>query len=136
MATDRIPTTWPAERQHHPWCNDHNPLNPGPVAECSMCPGLFRDHPLQPGDTPDTLMARHFPNNRRVGEADAQANLEDGLWVRVSFSVDTDELGNCSICGWPYEDCPCPGPTMSELYEYEERDGVLYARLLPENLRG
>lgn len=48
-------------------------------------------------------------------------------WVRVVFSGDCDEDGNCPVCGEDYGDCPCPGPTQDEM-EYEERDGVLYAR--------
>ena len=57
-------------------------------------------------------------------------------WRRVSFAADcpgydeeTGELGDeCSICGLTYaEDCECPGPTHDG-YEYDERDGVLYAR--------
>lgn len=55
-------------------------------------------------------------------------------WRRVSFAADClggddDEPGDeCSICGLTYaEDCECPGPTHDG-YEYEEFDGVLYAR--------
>jgi DNA (cytosine-5)-methyltransferase 1 len=60
-------------------------------------------------------------------------------WHRVSFAADCDgydeetgELGDiCSICGLDYcEDCQCPGPTQEDEYEYEERDGILYARRL------
>ena len=57
-------------------------------------------------------------------------------WKLVSFAADClggdDETGEpgdeCSICGLTYaEDCECPGPTHDG-YEYDERDGVLYAR--------
>lgn len=57
-------------------------------------------------------------------------------WIRVSFSADTGEDGACSICGEMYEDCPCPGPTMDELYEYRVIDGVMHAKLKPEADRG
>lgn len=53
-------------------------------------------------------------------------------WQRVIFSAECDEDGNCPICEIDYGDCPCPGPTMDD-YEYEERDGVLYARPRGEN---
>lgn len=59
---------WPIERRHHPWCNDHNPVGPGLVLECTMCPGLFKNHPVRWDDTPDTLMHRYFPNNKRVDD--------------------------------------------------------------------
>jgi len=60
-------------------------------------------------------------------------------WKLVSFARDcegydeeTGELGDaCSICGLDYcEECQCPGPTQTDEYEYEERDGELYARRL------
>ena len=60
-----------------------------------------------------------------------------GNWKRVSFAADCDghdeetgELGGiCSICGLDYSnDCECPGPTHDG-YEYQEFDGILYARL-------
>jgi len=61
-------------------------------------------------------------------------------WLKVSFAMDclgydeeTGELGStCSICRLDYcEECQCPGPTQDG-YEYEERDGELYARLTTE----
>ena len=59
--------------------------------------------------------------------------ISDG-WKRVSFAADClgggdDEPGDeCSICGLTYaEDCECPGP-IQDGYDYDERDGVLYAR--------
>jgi hypothetical protein len=58
-------------------------------------------------------------------------------WLRVSFAADTDEDGNCALCGMDYTDCPCPGPTMDELYEYRlGPGGVLQARLKAEAERG
>ena len=50
-------------------------------------------------------------------------------WQRVVFSADTDEDGNCPVCGIDYAECDCPGPTMEE-YEYRVMDGVLWARPL------
>jgi len=49
-------------------------------------------------------------------------------WVRVVFSADCDEDGNCPVCGTDYTECECPGPTMDDEYEYREVRGVLYAR--------
>lgn len=56
---------------------------------------------------------------------------EDG-WVRVVFSADCDEDGNCPVCQViDFGDCPCPGPTQDDEYEYMEKIGYLYARPLP-----
>lgn len=56
-------------KRHHPWCNEQNALRPELGAKgCHMCEGLTKDHPVYPSDTPDTLMKRHFPNNRRIVE--------------------------------------------------------------------
>ena len=67
-----------------------------------------------------------------TGGADPRGAGES--WKRVSFAADCfggddDEPGDeCSICGLTYaEDCECPRPTHDG-YEYEEFDGVLYAR--------
>jgi hypothetical protein len=49
-------------------------------------------------------------------------------WQLVVFSAECDEDGNCPFCGIDYGDCPCPGPTQDG-YEYQEFDGVLYARV-------
>ncbi len=51
-------------------------------------------------------------------------------WKRVVFSSECDEDGNCPHCGVDYADCRCPGPAQDDLYEYKERGGVLYARVL------
>lgn len=71
----------------------------------------------------------------RPGHADERGEA-DG-WKRVVFSGDTDEDGNCPVCGIDYADCGCPGPTQDDEYKYYERDGVLYARRLdhPERTR-
>jgi len=67
-----------------------------------------------------------------LGSSDDSANG----WRLVSFARDcegyddeTAELGDiCSICGLDYcDECQCPGPT-EDGYEYDERDGELYAR--------
>jgi hypothetical protein len=52
------------QKGHHVWCNF---FQGGPPQTCTMCPGLNKDHPLQDGDTPDDLMRRYFPNNKKVG---------------------------------------------------------------------
>ena len=66
-------------------------------------------------------------------------NSADG-WKRVSFAGeclggDENELGDiCSICGLDYcEECKCPGPTQDG-YEYDERDGILYARRVADGI--
>jgi hypothetical protein len=49
-------------------------------------------------------------------------------WIKVVFAADCDEDGNCPVCGDDYGDCDCPGPTQEDEFDYEEFDGVLYAR--------
>jgi hypothetical protein len=53
-------------------------------------------------------------------------------WKRVVFASEVDDDGNCPVCGEDYVDCPCPGPTQDDLYEYREKNGELQARPLPE----
>lgn len=36
----------------------------------------------------------------------------------------------CPFCRIDYAECGCPGPHMSDEYEYEERPDGLYARKL------
>ena len=67
------------------------------------------------------------------------SSITDG-WKRVSFAGeclggDENELGDiCSICGLDYcEECKCPGPTQDG-YEYDERDGILYARRVADGI--
>lgn len=55
-----------------------------------------------------------------------------GGWRPVVFSSDTDEDGNCPLCRVDYAGCQCPGPTQDDTYEYQERDGVLWARPLAD----
>ena len=56
------------------------------------------------------------------------------VWQKVVTVLEcTDIYGDgslmaCPCCGIEYSDCPCPGPHQDEEYEYEERDGVLWAR--------
>lgn len=58
--------------------------------------------------------------------------MSDG-WVRVVFACEVDDDGNCPVCeDVDYGDCPCPGPTMEDEYEYKEINGVLFAKRKPE----
>lgn len=55
-------------------------------------------------------------------------------WIKVVFAADCSTCDDCGepICrhGEHYADCfICVGPHQDDLYEYEERDGVLHARL-------
>lgn len=56
-------------------------------------------------------------------------------WVRVVFSSECDEYGNCPFCGIDYSECGCPGPTQDEEYEYCERGGVMLARRLGQSFQ-
>lgn len=57
-------------------------------------------------------------------------------WEKVVFAGDCiyedwDEDHECPICPnckIDYAECPCPGPTMEDEYEYETFNDVLYAR--------
>lgn len=51
-------------------------------------------------------------------------------WQRVVFSDDTDEDGNCPVCGVDYSYCPCPGPTQDG-WEYKTVRGIMYAKQAP-----
>lgn len=63
--------------------------------------------------------------------ATERAELEG--WQLV---IHADECAPCELCGSPvcpecgehYADCPCPGPTQDDAYEYRWIDGVMYAR--------
>lgn len=54
-------------------------------------------------------------------------------WKKVVFlgdcETDDDDVFVCPECGEEYAECDCPGPTMEDEYEYQEIDGILYARL-------
>lgn len=62
------------------------------------------------------------------GEIQAAGRGASG-WKRIVFSSECDEDGNCPICGIDYSECSCLGPTQDGV-EYEERDGVMYGRLV------
>ncbi len=50
-------------------------------------------------------------------------------WVKVVYSADCDENGNCPVCTIDYGECDCIGPTMDESeVEYKWTDEVLYGR--------
>jgi hypothetical protein len=57
-------------------------------------------------------------------------------WIKVVYASDCiygewDDDRECPICpecGNDYSECPCPGPTMEDEYEYKEINGVLYAK--------
>lgn len=49
-------------------------------------------------------------------------------WRRVVFADDCNNDGECPLCGIDYAECPCPGPTQDEDFDYREIGGVLYAR--------
>lgn len=49
-------------------------------------------------------------------------------WQRVIFAADCEPDGMCPVCEDDYADCPCPGPTQDDEYEYRDHDGVLQAR--------
>ena len=56
-------------------------------------------------------------------------------WLKVVFAGEPE----CKCCGDPYckkhkkhyAECPCPGPTQDDLFEYRTRNGVLLARPKP-----
>jgi hypothetical protein len=57
-------------------------------------------------------------------------------WLKVVFAADCiyddedveHEFAVCPNCNIDYTDCPCPGPTMDDEYDYKEVKGVMYAR--------
>ena len=50
-------------------------------------------------------------------------------WVRVIYPYELDDEGNCPVCKIDYGDCPCPGPTQDDEFEYTVNHvGVLVAR--------
>jgi hypothetical protein len=53
-------------------------------------------------------------------------------WVLVVFSAECGEDGLCPVCGTlDFGECPCPGPTQDDEFEYRTIDGVLMARRWP-----
>lgn len=60
--TSPTPTQSPAiampEERHHPFCNYFG----NPREGCRQCEHMFKHYPLQDGETPFELVARHFPN--------------------------------------------------------------------------
>ena len=56
--------------------------------------------------------------------------IEERSWLKVVFASDCDEDGNCPDCGIDFAECPCPGPSQEEEFEYREVDGILQARKL------
>lgn len=58
-------------------------------------------------------------------------------WLRVVFSADCDEYGECPNCNIDYAECECPGPTQDDVYEYRfDADGVMWARPLEQGALG
>lgn len=57
-------------------------------------------------------------------------------WVKVIFADeciyedwdDDRECPTCPVCLIDYSECPCPGPTQDDEFEYKEIDGELYAK--------
>lgn len=50
------------------------------------------------------------------------------MWRPVIFSSECDADGNCPLCKIDYAECPCPGPTQDDEFEYADVKGVLMAR--------
>jgi hypothetical protein len=71
-----------------------------------------------------------------MGMTSQELAKRDG-WRTVVHAADCADDGLCPICqDVEFADCPCPGPTMHELYIYDIFDGVLMAKLKPEGERG
>jgi hypothetical protein len=71
------------------------------------------------------------------GFAELKALLQSRLptdeagWQRVVTEEDclaTPDGLICPMCNDDYAFCACLGPYNTQLYEYEERDGILYGR--------
>ncbi len=59
--------------------------------------------------------------------------VEVNAWKEVVCAAECEECRCCydlicRVCGDHYAECPCPGPTMDEEYEYKEANNALYAR--------
>ena len=51
-----------------------------------------------------------------------------GAWKKVIFAAECEPDGSCPVCGIDYAECPCPGPTMEEEFEYRTVAGILWAK--------
>lgn len=59
-------------------------------------------------------------------------------WSLVVHAGDCQPCEDCSepvcpACVEHYADCACPGPHQDDEFEYQEQNGVLMARRLPES---
>lgn len=70
----------------------------------------------------------------RYGSA-AESAGSHSEWLRVIHSCECDEEGNCPVCGIDYAECPCPGPTQEDEFEYDERADGLWARRLGNSIK-
>jgi hypothetical protein len=84
----------------------------------------------------DARLARDGRGEESAGGEHGQVTYRRD-WQRVSFAGEClggkeGELGDeCAICGLDYaNECQCPGPTQDDEFEYDDRDGILYARRL------
>lgn len=57
------------------------------------------------------------------------------MWRPVVFVNEIDRDGNCPLCKVDYAECPCPGPTQDDEFEYAEFRGVLMAREIHNDAR-
>lgn len=143
----------PHIRQRLFWVADADGINEQPCRSLVSQYGLFSDDrrsdgseggekQSENGGLDDSDSAGPQPGNA-AAEDDRHGSpvVADGrdYWQRVSFAADClggdeDEPGNeCSICGLDYSvDCQCPGPTQDG-YDYQERDGILYARRMGDS---
>jgi hypothetical protein len=48
--------------------------------------------------------------------------MNNKTWLTVIFANECDDEGNCPVCFTDYTDCPCPGPTMDDDWEYRVVD--------------
>jgi DNA (cytosine-5)-methyltransferase 1 len=65
--------------------------------------------------------------------SDSEASICSDGWKRVIYASDCagdmdDDYLECNGCGGNYSGCECPGPSMDEEYDYQEREGVHYAK--------
>lgn len=65
----------------------------------------------------------------------ADVKLYADGWLRVVYAHDCEPCDMCEepVCGkceMHYAECDCPGPHQDDEYEYEDFDGVEYARRL------